>query len=144
MSDAQQIPADLPDEQLPARLGAALAGLYTGEPRLPTRTGGRTAGLAALHAWTGTGYTNRNFLTGNVSRLSMYLRHGMLGLREVAAHAQTVLRGRERDEFLRQLTWAEFYRLVLRQEGARARGWLTGYPRRGLSFVSNRTQAATK
>ncbi|MDR6220542.1 FAD-binding domain-containing protein [Deinococcus soli (ex Cha et al. 2016)] len=113
------VPLDLPDAQLPGVLGAALAGLYTGEPRLPARPGGRAAGLAALHAWTGAGYRERNHLSGNVSRLSMYLRHGMLGIREVAAHARHVLRGRERDEFLRQLTWGEFFRLVLRQEGAR-------------------------
>ncbi|MCD0158582.1 FAD-binding domain-containing protein [Deinococcus sp. 6GRE01] len=136
MTDALRLPPDLPpnlpDDQLPRVLGEALTGLYTGEPRLPVRAGGRTAGLAALHAWTGEGYAGRNFLSGNVSRLSMYLRHGMLGLREVAAHARAVMRGRERDEFLRQLTWAEFYRLVLRQEGARVLGNLEDpkYPAR--------------
>ncbi|GGJ88377.1 FAD-binding domain-containing protein [Deinococcus aquiradiocola] len=126
------LPADLPDDRLPDVLGKALAGLYTGPARLPARPGGRTEALAALHAWTGAGYANRNFLHGNVSRLSMYLRHGMLGLREVAAHARSVMRGRERDEFLRQLAWAEFYRLVLRQEGARVLGNLEDpkYPAR--------------
>ena len=33
---------------------------------------------------------------------------------------------------------------LLYDSGPRHRGWLTGYPRRGLSFVNNRTQAATK
>ncbi|WP_424950398.1 FAD-binding domain-containing protein [Deinococcus sp.] len=112
------IPGDLNDEQLPDVLGQALAGLYSGEPRLPSRPGGRGAAVRALKAYTGKDYAARNDLRGQVSRLSMYLRHGMLSVTEVAEHARGRLRGRDLMEFLRQLTWREYFLLVLAQEGA--------------------------
>lgn len=113
------LPTDLPDEQLAGVLGTQLAGLYSGEPRLPARPGGRTAALDALKAYSGKDYAGRNDLRGHVSRLSMYLRHGMLSMLEVAEYARGRLRGRDLNEFLRQLSWREFFLLVLRQEGAR-------------------------
>jgi deoxyribodipyrimidine photo-lyase len=113
-----RIPADLTDEQLPEVLGRALAGLYTGEARLPSRPGGRQAAMAALKAYRGKDYQGRNDLRGQVSRLSMYLRHGMLSILEVAEHARGTMHGRDRSEFLRQLTWREFFLLVLAQDGA--------------------------
>jgi deoxyribodipyrimidine photo-lyase len=113
------IPTDLSDEQVPAVLGQALLGLYTGQARLPERSGGRQSALLALKNYSGKDYAGRNNLRGNVSRLSMYLRHGMLSITEVAEHARGAMRGRDLAEFLRQLTWHEFFALVLAQEGTR-------------------------
>lgn len=116
------IPGDLPDEQLAQVLGQTLAGLYTGSARLPARPGGRQAALAALKDYSGKDYVGRNELRGHVSRLSMYLRHGMLSIVEVAEHARARMRGRDLSEFLRQLTWREFFLLVLAQDGAKVLG----------------------
>jgi deoxyribodipyrimidine photo-lyase len=112
-----RIPTDLTDDQLPGVLGAALAGLYSGAARLPARPGGRQAALSALRGYNGKDYLGRNDLRGHVSRLSMYLRHGMLSILEVAEYARGTMRGRDLSEFLRQLTWREFFLLVLAQEG---------------------------
>lgn len=73
-----RIPTTLTDEQIPKELGSALAGLYSGEARLPSRVGGRVAALAALQAYNPKDYAARNHLLAPISRLSMYLRHGML------------------------------------------------------------------
>jgi deoxyribodipyrimidine photo-lyase len=81
--------------------------------------GGRRAALEALQAFTADGYTRRNFVNGGVSRLSAYLRHGVLSITEVADHVRRVARGRDRLEFLKQLAWREFFNLVLEQEGAK-------------------------
>lgn len=113
------LPPDLPDEALVSALGPALEGLYSGPTRLPERTGGRTAALEALRGFSGKDYIGRNELRGRVSRLSMYLRHGMLGMAELAEYARSRLRGRDLSEFLRQLTWREYFLRVLAQEGGR-------------------------
>ena len=113
-----RIPTDLTDQQLPSVLAQALAGLYSGEARLPQRPGGRVAALAALNAFTGKDYAARNHLLSPVSKLSMYLRHGMLSPREVADWVRPRTRRTDREEFLRQLSWREFFWLVLRQRGA--------------------------
>ncbi|WP_293910838.1 FAD-binding domain-containing protein [Deinococcus sp.] len=113
-----RIPTDLTDEQLPEVLGRSLAGLYSGEARLPARPGGRNAALKALGAFTGKDYGARNHLLSPVSRLSMYLRHGMISPLEVAQVVRAGSRRSDREEFLRQLAWREFFWLVLRQRGA--------------------------
>ena len=113
------LPPDLPDEAIPEVLGRALSGLYSGPARLPARPGGRVAALAALKGYSGKDYIGRNELRGHVSRLSMYLRHGMLGMAELAEYARGRMRGRDLSEFLRQLTWREFFLRVLAQEGGR-------------------------
>ena len=98
-------------------LEQALQGYYTGEARAPALIGGRKAALAHLAAFKAKNYGRRNHTDAPVSRLSAYLRHGMLGITEVAAHIRSLATGRERDEFLKQLTWREFFALVMEQEG---------------------------
>ena len=98
-------------------LETALAGLYTGSPQAPALVGGRKAGLAKLETFEAKNYGRRNHTDAPVSRLSAYLRHGMLSIVEVAAHIRSHVRGREREEFLKQLSWREFFSLVLEQEG---------------------------
>jgi deoxyribodipyrimidine photo-lyase len=112
-----RIPTTLTDEQIPKELGSALAGLYSGEARLPSRVGGRVAALAALQAYNPKDYAARNHLLAPISRLSMYLRHGMLSPRELADHLRARARGTDREEGLRQLAWREFFWLVLKQKG---------------------------
>ncbi|WP_034338910.1 FAD-binding domain-containing protein [Deinococcus misasensis] len=109
----------VPDAELVVYLREALAGLYSGEVHLPEPSGGREEGLKRLRAYSGKDYAARNELAGNVSRLSPYLRHGMLGLKETAEHARRTLKGKDRSEFLRQLAWKEFFSLVFWQQGDR-------------------------
>jgi deoxyribodipyrimidine photo-lyase len=84
--------------------------------------GGRQAALAALAAWNPEGYARRRNDTadagGCVSRLSPYLRHGVLGLREVAAHVERRV-GRTEDalKFWAELGWREFWQRVWRHHG---------------------------
>ena len=69
-------------------MAQALAGLYAEsaeEAKPAPYEGGRKAALMALEKFSVQGYAGtRNKIHGNVSRLSFYIRHGVLGLREVA------------------------------------------------------------
>jgi deoxyribodipyrimidine photo-lyase len=104
-------------EEMTAYLAEQLEGLYSTAPIPNDTVGGRHVALEALRKYTFAGYGRRNFVDANISRLSPYLRHGMLSILEVADHARQTVRGRERDEFLKQLSWREFFGLVLEQEG---------------------------
>jgi deoxyribodipyrimidine photo-lyase len=102
-------------------LGEAMRGLYLGQPAPAPMPGGRQAALARLHEYDARGYgQSRNFLDAPVSRLSPYLRHGMLGIVEVRDHLQARYRGapQQIEELLRQLAWRDFFYKVLDWHGA--------------------------
>lgn len=94
-----------------------LAGLYSTDAIPNQIRGGRKAALEQLETFKATGYSKRNFVDSQTSRLSAFLRHGVLSITEVASHVRTHAQGRERLEFLKQLAWREFFLLVLEQEG---------------------------
>ena len=75
-------------EQVARQVAQTLVGLYAEsaeEAKPAAYLGGRKAALVALEQFSVQGYANtRNKLQGSVSRLSFYIRHGVLGLREVA------------------------------------------------------------
>ena len=79
-------------EQVARKVAEALAGLYgegLNEAKPSPYLGGRKTGFAVLKKFSVQGYANtRNKIHGNVSRLSFYIRHGVLGLREVADSVQ--------------------------------------------------------
>ena len=104
-------------EEITAHLSEMLDGLYSTQARPSEVPGTREAALEHLKAFTASGYGRRNFVDAPTSRLSAYLRHGVLSITEVADHLRRVATGRERDEFLKQLSWREFFNLVLEQEG---------------------------
>jgi deoxyribodipyrimidine photo-lyase len=83
--------------------------------------GGRSAALKALARVEPVAYNRtRNFLNGKVSRLSPYLRHGMISLREAAAFAL----GKSNDgayKFVFELAWRDFWRRVWIARGASIR-----------------------
>ncbi len=106
-------------EEITSYLELALAGLYTGSPRAPLLLGGRKAALVQLEHFKAKNYGRRNHTDAPVSRLSAYLRHGQLSISEVATYVRSHVQGRERDEFLKQLSWREFFGLVLEQEGTK-------------------------
>ncbi|MGL4424133.1 MAG: FAD-binding domain-containing protein [Gemmataceae bacterium] len=87
-------------------------------------TGGRTAALAQLAAYDASRYgPSRNFLDAPVSRLSPYLRHGMLSLPEVRDHIRSRYAGQPElvEEYLRQLAWRDFFEKVLDWHGVALR-----------------------
>jgi deoxyribodipyrimidine photo-lyase len=56
----------------------------------------------------------RNYLDGTVTRLSPYIRHGVLSLAEVRDHA---LKIQAPEEFIKQLSWREYFQRVYQQIG---------------------------
>jgi deoxyribodipyrimidine photo-lyase len=81
--------------------------------------GGRQAAEAALARIEPERYAgSRNFLDGAVSRLSMYIRHGILSLAEVrrAALARTRYPDRIR-KFIQELAWRHYWQRVWAEIG---------------------------
>ena len=82
--------------------------------------GGRTEALRLLDSYDPAGYgKGRNNLDGPVSRLSPYLRHGMIGAPEVLARLRERFPGQPERlaEFTRQLAWRDFFSKVLAWHG---------------------------
>jgi deoxyribodipyrimidine photo-lyase len=89
------------------------------EPSVPSFVGGRDAAERRLEQVRPADYARtRNVLDGAVTRLSPYLRHGVLGL------AETARRVRERSsvpgaatKLLEELAWRDYWRRVLDEIG---------------------------
>ena len=82
--------------------------------------GGRTEALRLLDSYDPAGYgKGRNHLDGPVSRLSPYLRHGMISAPEVLARLRERFPGQPERlaEFTRQLAWRDFFAKVLAWHG---------------------------
>lgn len=89
-----------------------------GEEVSPIR-GGRQAALAALERSEPERYAgSRNFLDGAVTRLSMYIRHGVLTLAEVHRAALDKARDPRRIvKFIQELAWRDYWQRVWRGIG---------------------------
>jgi deoxyribodipyrimidine photo-lyase len=75
--------------------------------------GGRLAALAALERIRPSAYArSRNFLDGAVTRLSPYLRHGILTLAEVRAAALARSAPEALFKFVQELAWRDYYTRV--------------------------------
>lgn len=74
--------------------------------------GGRAEALKRLHEIDAPAYRrNHNFLNGAVTRLSPYLRHGCISLREVADYVKNRF-GSQGDKLIMRLAWREYWRQV--------------------------------
>ncbi len=100
----------------------ALVGLF-GEAREEAKpsgyVGGRQEAMEALSKFRVGGYAgSRNKLGGGVSRLSFYIRHGVLGIREVAESVRERF-GKSFDsvKFWQELGWRQFWRHLYGQLG---------------------------
>lgn len=81
--------------------------------------GGGKAATEALEIFQVQGYAGtRNKLGGNVSRLSFYIRHGVLGIREVAENVRDRF-GKSYDtiKFWQELGWRQFWQVLYRRWG---------------------------
>lgn len=82
-----------------------------------TFRGGRGAALKKLQVIDAVTYNkNRNFLNGAVTRLSPYLRHGCITLREAFDDVQSRF-GPSAEKLLFEFAWRDYWRCVWYQEG---------------------------
>ncbi|GAC1343886.1 MAG: hypothetical protein NVS2B12_40310 [Ktedonobacteraceae bacterium] len=80
--------------------------------------GGRMAAEAALKKVDPERYAStRNMLTGAVTRLSPYLRHGVLTLAEVRSSILERTPARQTYKILQELAWRDYYQRVYEQLG---------------------------
>lgn len=90
------------------------------DPSLSPFAGGRAAALRALEQIDPDRYARtRNSLDGAVSRLSMYIRHGVLGLPEVMRAALSKVRpAAQAYKFVQELAWRDYWQRLYARLGA--------------------------
>ena len=87
---------------------------------LSPHVGGRSAGLKRLEQFQLEKYgKQRNFLDGEVGRLSPYLSRGCLELEEVRQWALKRSKSNSVEKFVSELAWRAFFHLVYEEEGDR-------------------------
>ena len=76
--------------------------------------GGRAAAETALAGIDPRSYAaSRNHLDGAVTRLSPYIRHGILSLDEVRNHALAcVTNAKEAEKFIQELAWRDYWQRI--------------------------------
>jgi deoxyribodipyrimidine photo-lyase len=63
--------------------------------------------------------SSRNFLSGNVTRLSPYIRHGVLTLSDVLTHALTLVSyPKQAAKFITELAWRDYWQRLYAQWGS--------------------------
>ncbi len=74
--------------------------------------GGRKQALIKLNAVNGETYgKTRNYVNGDVTHLSPYLRHGCISIREAVNHAREQF-GNKAEKLLNEFAWREYWRTV--------------------------------
>ena len=108
------IPSDRVERlQYMKRMFAQATGSFLGD----AWRGGRQEALRRLNTTNIESYTrNRNFLNGDVSKLSPYLRHGCLTLHETADNVLQRF-GAQSQKFVQELAWRDYWRRVWYQQG---------------------------
>ena len=89
------------------------------DPHVAETRGGRAAAEARLDTFNPDGYANsRNYLDGNVSYLSPYLRYGVLSLAEVRDAVLAQIDKRHKvEKFINELGWRDYYQRVYAKVG---------------------------
>jgi deoxyribodipyrimidine photo-lyase len=101
-------------DELIAYLAAEFPDAARVSPLVPATRGGRAAAEAALVQITPQDYAaSRNLLAGAVTRLSAYIRHGVLSLAEVRDAALRVVRHpNEAAKLIQELAWRDYWQRV--------------------------------
>jgi deoxyribodipyrimidine photo-lyase len=74
--------------------------------------GGALTAWKTLSSYKSTRYAaTRNFLSGSVSHLSMYVRHGVITLRDVLNHVQPIYK------FVQELAWRDYWQRLYYELG---------------------------
>jgi deoxyribodipyrimidine photo-lyase len=104
---------------LVSTLRAVFPHLSSSDQALGRRRGGRIAGEAQLAQVDPKSYErNRNYLAGDVTRLSAYLRHGVLTLAEVRDELlRRVTDPRHAGKLINELAWRDYWQRVYSQIG---------------------------
>jgi len=86
------------------------------QPLISDIRGGREAMAKTLHDFDVTQYAlTRNYLNGQVSKLSPYIRHGLITTQSLYNLVRTqVSQSSEIEKFAQELVWRDFWRHVLR------------------------------
>ena len=106
-------------EDLAAALRPHFPHLAPGDTALSPIRGGRAAALATLAQVSPKQYAiSRNFLDGQITRLSAYLRHGVLTLAEVRDHALAhVSNPRDAAKLINEFAWRDYWQRLYQQLG---------------------------
>lgn len=106
-------------EDLIAYLAAEFPAAAAESDAVSATIGGRQAAEARLAAMRPAPYAaTRNFLSGAVTRLSAYIRHGVLSLAEVRRAAlQAVTRPEEAAKLINELAWRDYWQRVYAEIG---------------------------
>ena len=114
MTDYTPLPKKFASPAEMASFVASLAGDDAPAPQEAPFAGGRDAGEAALEAIDPRAYAaSRNHLDGAVTRLSPYIRHGILSLDEVRNHAlANVSHAKEAEKFIQELAWRDYWQRI--------------------------------
>jgi deoxyribodipyrimidine photo-lyase len=106
-------------EELHAYLRQQFPELAAKDASIAPTAGGRQAALAKLEAIEPGRYgSSRNHLDGAVTRLSPYIRHGMLSLAEVRDRALAVVgQPFHAAKFITELAWREYWQRLYRELG---------------------------
>jgi deoxyribodipyrimidine photo-lyase len=85
----------------------------TRDSHIPETRGGRAAAEAKLNDIKPASYARtRNYLDGDVSYLSPYLRHGVLSLAEVRDRALQMTSPKKAEKFVNELCWRDYWQRV--------------------------------
>ncbi|MGB9634329.1 MAG: FAD-binding domain-containing protein [Chloroflexaceae bacterium] len=106
-------------EDLIAYLAAEFPAAAAESAAVSATPGGRRAAEARLAAMRPAPYAaTRNFLSGAVTRLSAYIRHGVLSLAEVRRAAlRAVTRPEEAAKLINELAWRDYWQRVYAEIG---------------------------
>ena len=119
MNEMTSLPSPLPTRfedraAMVAHLRALAGDHADSAPPHDIAAGGRKAAEAALAAIDPRAYAaSRNHLDGAVTRLSPYIRHGVLSLDEVRnAALASVADGKQAEKFIQELAWRDYWQRV--------------------------------
>ena len=106
-------------DELASFLRTQFPHLASADVALSPMRGGRRAGLARLAEMKPQSYErSRNFVGGDVTRLSAYLRHGVLTLAEVRDEAlRRVTNPRDAGKLINEFAWRDYWQRLYRQMG---------------------------
>lgn len=109
-------------EEMRKSFAEQMQGLFEGPPEISLIEGGRTAAERQLAAFDVRRYGSRNHVTrGHVSRLSPYIRHGVMTVGEArdAVFQKFGRTGEAIYKFVFELAWHQFWQEVYKNEGDR-------------------------
>ncbi len=102
------------------------------DDNIPQTLGGRKAALEQLEQINPARYAKtRNYIDGDVSYLSAYLRHGVVSLAEVRDKALATTSANKAEKFVNELCWRDYWQRVYRVVGDGVwediEAWKTGF-----------------